>query len=274
MLDSINSRSLSSFGVSVGTGLSLESIFTPTTERIDPDRKIPNKINPSDYKVHVYNVYTLGRNIISSIVTPDKIKASSSTALITVLQEEIDMITSMYDDLENVDVKFYMPDYKKDMQYFYAGKDENRTTAYIDFVAAMSNIYTNLKLDSSLVWKAKGGNEKTLILTNIAIDLVSLIKSIPNLALLESHTGKIKTKYSFNTKYKKIGKTEMTQMPFMRGLLYILGDNSLLKPESIKVRRSLLKVAIDKNWTPRTTRDKVREDIKSSPDLFQYLQII
>lgn len=66
----IEKRDMSSFMVSVGLGLMLETFFDPFTTRIDDERKI-NKVDVNKFKIHYYNIYTMIRNIISAISNAD-----------------------------------------------------------------------------------------------------------------------------------------------------------------------------------------------------------
>ena len=48
-------RTVTSFGLSIGTGLMLESALEPTEARHDDKREIPVVINLNDYTKHYYN---------------------------------------------------------------------------------------------------------------------------------------------------------------------------------------------------------------------------
>ncbi len=100
--------------------------------------------------------------------------------------------------------------------------------------------------------------------THLACDLLSYRTSL-KLQLLESHTGELKKRLVWNTKYKKITTVELNNLPFNEKLLYILGDNTgMVQPLNIKIRRALGDVATSNNWTPNTTVDRVVFDTNKS----------
>ena len=53
MEHALQTRTLSSFPLSIGTGLMLESIFKPTIDRYDNERKIPQGIGIDTYNTHI-----------------------------------------------------------------------------------------------------------------------------------------------------------------------------------------------------------------------------
>ena len=63
----LQNRTTTSFGVSIGTGLLLESMFDPIVDRYDPDRPIPPRVEMKKYPYWLINVYTLIRNILTSL---------------------------------------------------------------------------------------------------------------------------------------------------------------------------------------------------------------
>ena len=55
-------------------------------------------------------------------------------------------------------------------------------------------------------------------------------------------------------------------------VFYILGDDHLVKGCSITVKRELLALAETKNWSYRTTRDKIVSNFKESPVLTEAIK--
>ena len=45
----LQDRTTTSFGISIGTGLLLESLFDPTTDRYDTERPIPPRVDLTKY---------------------------------------------------------------------------------------------------------------------------------------------------------------------------------------------------------------------------------
>ena len=110
-------------------------------------------------------------------------------------------------------------------------------------------------------------------MSHIPYDLVSH-SNFKRFDLLESHTGKLKTKYEFSGKYQPLGSESMDQLPFLEKLLMVFGDKIMVVPADIRIRRLLLEIAKNREWTPYTTEAKVNyfidADIKE-PYLKQWL---
>jgi len=257
-------RTLSSFGISIGTGLALESVFTPTTERYDVTREIPNIVDMSKFKYHVFNIYTLLRNIVSA-TDFDKVRLYESKELKEVLIEEIETLKLLYDNIET-ELVIWVPDYKDAFITFNQSKKKTMSRPYIDYMSGRMVTKKIGKDDIPVKYiesdhKLDLDSSDVLITTHITLDLLN-IKRIKNLTLLESNTGLLRDKYKWYNKYHSIGKRDMSFLPFNDQLLFLLGDKSLVKPGSISARVELYDMAINKKWTPRTTRDKIRENLK------------
>ena len=116
-------RTLTSFNVSVGTGLALESLFEPIAPRYDTTRDIPNKIKLDKYDYHLFNLMTLVRNIAGSlpgsipfdVVVKDKLFLST-------LENEINQMNSLYINT-NCKLGFFYQDYPKVVEVYNKGKD-------------------------------------------------------------------------------------------------------------------------------------------------------
>lgn len=261
-------RVLSSFGVSIGTGLALESLFEPTTERYDINREIPNKIDVNKYRYHYYNVFTLMRNIISSLVTKysnvDEMFMDDS--LLQVLIEELYVIESLYSGSKCEPILF-IPDYTMLYKKMNVGKENTDSlvtkeymvrsyvTGYIKrnkYKFPIRTIFGTYKLIPSI--------ERCMILTHIPVDLLNVDK-VSRLELLESNTGKIKGRSEWYSKYHKIGKNPMNIFPYIEELVYILGDGHIVLPMGLVTRRSLYQIASDSKWTSHTGHMKVVNDL-------------
>jgi hypothetical protein len=102
---------------------------------------------------------------------------------------------------------------------------------------------------------------RTLVLTSIAYDLLSYT-SFKNLELLESHTGMIKSRKDWWSKYYPIGTKDISHFPFLKRLLLVLGDKHLIAQQVMGMRNTIYDVSIKRNWTNMTTDEKVRMNIK------------
>jgi hypothetical protein len=258
-------RTFSSFPLSIGTGLALESLFENTIDKYDKDRVIPNKLKVDDYKFHVFSVYTLARNIISATNVKNRDLIIYNKTFIEAVLEEISVIAGLYNGTKCKPL-IYMPDYLKVTQVLNTGKGPGNGKLYDE----ISKLRTVLKLLPKLSvlpvitdFKLVPTEGKVLITTSMVTDLLN-IKNVKQLALLESHTGKLKEKIDWNTKYHSIGAKPLDLFPFMEELLYILGDNTITKPLKLSTRIELFNIAHDNNWTGKTTRDKVIYDTSKS----------
>lgn len=268
--DILGDRVLSSFFVSVGTGLALESLFEPTSERIDNER-IHENYNINDFSVHYFNVSTLIRNIVNAINDKEKTwefitNPKSIAPLIETIVDETTIIAELYRDTKCRPI-FFIPDYKELYRNVPTIKPIDKlsksdralytltesTLHYMRENNRMQYLKIKHKLPSSI--------KDTIITTHVSHDLLNYT-SIPHLKLLESHTGIIKDQSRFNTKYHSLGKLNTDLFPFLEELLYFLGDKGLLLPNAIGLRRQLHQFAIEKKWTAYTTRRKVRDDLQ------------
>lgn len=249
---------------SVGTHLVLETLFPDVItkkDRFDPERKIP-KVDITEYSYHVWNIYTIVRNLLSAIPYKNKVDIIRDKEFGAVLADEVTAIGDMY-FLNDIEPILFFPNYGD----LYRGMNVNKTSAFTKVYeehmlvkdvlkklksSKLLNPYSNG--DSFRLPRLKG---KILITTHLAIDLLNRA----DLYLLESHTGVLKTKDRFNTKYHQLGDDKMATMPFTEKLLHILGDKTIVKPHKLEIRRDLVSVANRSKWTPRTTPDKIGHDI-------------
>jgi len=262
-------RLFSSFPVSIGTGLMLESLFTPTISRYDPDREIPDVIKVDGYKIHYYSIFTIARNIVMACNYKDKDKIYRSPYLVQDIIEEVNVINSLYVNSKCKPVLF-IPKYEEVYKSLNKNKKDTMTKAYIEqqyIYNALKNVV--LRVDMEILAntnKLPDSYDNMLITTSNLPDLLN-VNRIRNLFLLESHTGKLRSKKEFNLKYHPIGKRPLSLFPFMEELVYLLGDKRFVRPVSISLRVKLYELALDNKWTYNTTRSKVISDINKISEL-------
>jgi len=104
-------------------------------------------------------------------------------------------------------------------------------------------------------------NKDMFIITHIGLDLLNYVKQ-NDVKLLESHTGIIKYKNAWNSKYYKIGKHTMTIIPFNSLLYQIFGDSYMIKPQNMKLRKLIYEMAIKNKWYDSMTSDNILSFIK------------
>jgi len=241
----LGERTLTSFGVSIGTGLMLESLFKPTEVRYDTTRDIPKNIKIDSYKYHYYNIYTIARNIKNSIQDRANVGIlyTNNNLLDTVI-EEVNTINALYENSKCMPILF-IPTYDDLIKKINKGKDGNLVNTdyllreYIKNSINGNTVNTPMKIATGKKHLLGGDNSSMLITTHIPVDLLNFKKS-KNLKLMESHTGKLKIPREWYSKYHKIGKLPLEVFPFMEELVYILGDGVISLPMKLNIRLDIL----------------------------------
>lgn len=270
--DIFKQKTTSSFPIAIGSGLALESMFDAVIDRYDDDREIPNKVDLKEYKYHVWNIYTIIRNLLYSVEEKDKLGLLAKKEFPTALNEELDSLVNLYNNYD-ITVAIFIPKYKKVMEAMNAGKVTEYTKPMVETVAIMNFLETytpegliNTITGSHMLPTLEG---KVLLTTHQTVDLLNMHNKI---TLLESNTGKLKNKHEWYTKYHPIGKRELDMIPMVEEILYLLGDHCMTMPVSLTTRLELYQLAIDKHWTNRTTREKIVTDIRSNTGLYSAIE--
>ena len=265
-------KETSSFPVAIGTGLALESMFDPVIDPYDPDREIPNKIELKDYKYHIWNIYTIIRNLLHSVDEKDKISLITDKNFTKELNQEIDTLINLYNNTD-LTVVIFIPDYDKVMDSFNKHKVSEFTKPMVELLAVRD--YLKNYTPDGLINTITGGfniprmEGNILLTTHLTVDLLNQHSKI---TLLESNTGKVKSKYEWYTKYHPIGKRDLDTIPMVEEVLYILGDHNMVIPAPLTTRLELYQVAIDRRWTSKTTREKIVADLRSVGSLYPYVE--
>lgn len=278
MNGAILTRAVSGFPVSVGTSLALESLFEPQLQPIDLDRKIPQKVIITDYQGLWVNLSTLFRNLFSSVMKEESAKILPHDWAEAAIQE-IEFIQELIkaESLSQTRTFFYYCRYSDLTKVFnttgHESLRQDNTLAQQQFTEIQNTVidivlkhfkeYDNFHVFNSTI-KPKT-KHKALIITHTAYDLLSYT-NFSQLDLLESHTGVLKHRHMWYTKYYN-GK-ELTMMPFYKGLLKIFGDSQTYRPMDIRLRRAVLEIATEKQWTPVTTLAKVKYDLSEMKQLY------
>lgn len=272
-----SSRTMTSFGVSIGTGLMLESLFKPITERYDKDRVIPVEVKIDKYHYHFYNMITLVRNIITSfkdIIAHDVFIKDKRFP--DEIMNEINQIASLYENSQCKPI-LYLPKMDKIIEHFNKGKDREytlpvkRTLDIYNFLKKInySDYFLDMDFITDIILLPKVDKKyKSLVTTSYCFDLFT---EIP-LEVLESHTGVLVNDKDFYKYYNKIGSRDMTVFPFKEILLYYIGDINISCIISPKTRVLLHELAISCKWSDRTTDEKIKDDIRRDETLRAYLK--
>ena len=91
-------------------------------------------------------------------------------------------------------------------------------------------------------------------MTHYAYDLLSN-KDFKTLDLLESHTGVLKSKALWYTKFSD--HKDSVRIPFNELFLQVFGDSTIFHPHDRKLRLEILAIADKYNWSFATTKDRI-----------------
>lgn len=265
MFDTLNTRTISGFPVSIGTSLSFESIFTPRLPVYDPAREIPSRVNITDYNYFYLSVSTLFRNLMGSLKKEDNRRVQPKE-LFHALTEEMEFISDLVNTESNnrTNVIFYVNNYS-DLQssdfinHLRADKTENQKIKkhlHDSTIELLIKNHEEIAIFKSRIKPVS--RAKALILTHVPYDLICY-SDFNKLDLIESHTGKLKHYTDFNTKYYD-GKL-VSMFPFNELLLKIMGDHEMIIPFNKKIRKEIIELATECKWTPVTSENKVKSDL-------------
>lgn len=237
----LSERPMSGFPVSIGTSLALETIFTPVAPVFDVARIVPEFKERPEYTMTAINVSTLLRNLIASISSKEVMTIHKKEFLAALL-EEIEFLTSFFES-NQMPVKFYIHTYTY-VKQTYGGKDKDKlrkaTTdrqLWIEDVTNYCLDHIRKQDDVDVFHKdVKYGKEDTaLIMTHVPFDLLSFGNFV-RLDLLESHTGLVKTRKDWWSKYHPLPDRDMSFLPLFEYLLVVFGDSVQFHPDPLKHR--------------------------------------
>jgi hypothetical protein len=252
----IAERAVGQFPLSVATSLAIESACG-----IHPEIQVA-RAPILKYPTMWVNARTLFRNFMGSL-PKDAARGIVSEDIAEVVAEEMDQIESIIRDYSNgrTQLVFYYSNYANmERKYKHAVLRMDNTPKQKEYTAIHNNAMEMLIKHLGkrlLVFELKLRPEtrpQTLLLTHYAYDLVSN-PAFASLALLESHTGAIKERAQWYTKYYQ-GK-ELPMIPFREDFLQVFGDNEHFRPMDIRLRRELIDVATKYKWSAVTTKDKI-----------------
>jgi hypothetical protein len=276
--DILAKRATGELPLSIGTSMAIEALKEPAVYE--------------KYDTLWINIRTLWRNIYDAIEREDRermIKPPSPThadahyrqickAMADTMKEELTQIRSFLDG-KMKGVRVYYLGYKDlakkyplailrvpttPLQQQYADLME-RTLDYV----LMEDADTLIEQDKGS--ELRGEQTRSLIITHCPVDLLSRTK-FNQLRLLESHTGAIKSKSQWSTKLTD-GK-EMKIVPFNYFTIQVFGDGGVhFNRWAVKARRELLEVAHAAKWTPVTTMEKIKYNLKGMKDQFLAKQL-
>lgn len=257
-------RKMGALPISIGTSMALESIFIRPNPEYDPSRKVPQIIKLSNYTELWINIETLIRNIAQSVERTVYLDCTAEH-IFEILLSEIDIINSImltegYDICKPI---YYHCSYRSLSNQRHGRVELRQSNTVIqksydlksELVIKLLEKKTDsiFKFDSEL---KKDHKHTILMLTHYPFDLTSY-SNFRKMDLLESHTGILKTRDQWNSKYAPFGQLSLSHLPFFRELLLIFGDKTMISPQDRKIRQKVYDISIADKWTPYTIIDKV-----------------
>jgi len=254
----IAGRELGALPLSVGTSLAIEALQS------QPSLK---------YGCLYINLQTIFRNLYQSL--PKLVTETIPLPVwLRALTSELLMIQRVCTELRStLKLVYYLPTYERlDREFKGAilrGANTDNQKAYAKL---QSEVFEGLKpympmLQSHRVWVdvvdciPPKVEPQSLILTSFLVDLVTVAWDA---RLLESHTGAIKDRSMWHTKFS--GKADVSMMPLNKLTLSVLGDSTLLAPHPLAVRKALYALAEEKKWHPLITYDYVKYSVGGMKD--------
>lgn len=259
-------RATGYFPLSIATSLAVEGAIG-----IHPDHPAGPKLM-KDFTGHWVNVKTLFRNYYEAI-GKDEIPNVKPADLIDSFRHELDAYKEIADEQGGHKFKtvLYIPDYIGLQQRFpHAILRVDSTANQVLFSKSLQTVLSQIIKNEKELIKlyplkiTDPDPSNCLMLTHFPFDLTT--KAFDNLSLLESHTGNIKDRSLWYTKFYN-GK-ELPMIPFRECFLSIFGDNQLFRPIGMSYRKTLVDLATKHNWSFATTRDKVNYGLNEIKDKF------
>ena len=254
-IDPTAARTLGKYPLSIATSLAIEGGLGE-----HPDRPTGKNVL-KNYKLAYFNIGTLYRNLYNAVLKED-VPMLLPDELAAALVMELDQLERVIEtELQGkLRCEFYICDYSSMEKTFpnaFLRTDQTANQKQYALLEKITLQHVHTVLNErihrfNLRIKATS-SVKTLMLTHYPIDLFT--PSIPDRALWESHTGAVKEKHQWYTKYFN-GK-DLTMIPFREDLLQIFGDNEHFRPMSIKYRKAIVEIAVNNGWSQVTTQAKI-----------------
>ena len=234
----------SKYPISIGTSTALESFFG-VSDTMPAKRGKPPYMQ---YQCILLNVRTLARNFLSSYKANDLINVTTAE-LYQEFKKELILISNIVSDQSRDNIKLSIYNLnainlkrslrRANFKAKYTAKQQyiiDVENAFSDHVTKDVNLfsdYFNYEVTTDII---RHGLRRNIIVTHYPTDLLFTALD-PD--LLESHTGKIKKSFEFNTKLKNAP----DDVPFNKYTLQIFGDSSgYILPYSSAMRKELTEI--------------------------------
>jgi hypothetical protein len=257
----IAERAVGQYPLSIATSLAIES-----ANGIHPE--LPVSSPPIlEYEELWINLRTMFRNFVGSL---DKVTAGMLHAAEAVdsLEDEMEQIGHIIQESSSSRCKviYYLSNYARmETKYPFAVVKRDNTPKQMEYTAILNKTLDillerhkdrrDIRVFERKISPPQSPTPKALVITHYAYDLLSA-KAFRSLTLLESHTGRIKHRALWYTKYAN-GR-DLVMLPFREDLLQVFGDSECFRPMDAKLRKEIVDIATRFNWNSVTTTDKVR----------------
>lgn len=266
MSSHIAEREMGSMPISIATALAIDGLYNR-----HPDLKKQSPLPATKAHVLYINVRTLFRNVFGAIGDSDKAMSVKASEYADCILQEMDEIrTQLMQEEHPLEVVYYLPTYKDIAKYMGNGELRPLTTdnqkqknkLENDTLQAIHDAYKGVEdkpfIDVNVeIWSKTYRN--IFIITHLPMDLLNL-KNTSEVFLLESHTGRLKPK---NMWYTKFAVDKSPKIPFNKGTMLFYGDSgNIFKPQPIKARKRLLEVAEKRKWNAHTSRERMIQGLE------------
>lgn len=262
-------RTLGQFPVSIATSLALEGLYGVLEDN-------PNPSPPCNNYDHVLiNFRTLFRNIVGAFPASERdhlypkdympiiieemriirnILKSQSTGKLTV-----QFYACSYADLSNMYPYSFFKEVKSAKQKEYAAMEN---TVFDMAYKSLGGITNNILSGYDTTIPSVTG--RTLVITHYPIDLLNIVGA-GSLALLESHTGVVKTRPEWSSKL--VDHKLYPRIPFDRMTVQVFGDTgNLFRPYPHEFRKRLGELSTKYEWNGTTTKSRIIQCVQLSKD--------
>lgn len=272
----LSMRTKGYYPVSIGTSIGLQTLFgtvssTDLSNGVSANTHLSLNGKPPFYLYDCIciNLRTVLRNFLSSMKAQEVLLVDSNELLVAFCQEVL-LIDNIIQDQSQGDitVSYYLNSYKRiksvlkraNIKTEFTAKQlvnnqiENSVIEKFLLSDIVVNRAVNVEITDNYI---NHGKIRNILFTHLPVDL--LLVPWNNIDLLESHTGMIKPRYLFNTKLKGTA----DDVPFNKYSIQLLGDSSgMIQPVDKQVRKEVLKLAKERNFTNLTNQDRFLKELK------------
>ena len=251
------SRETGEYPISIGTSICFESLKSAGSEVASQKRETVKKI--------IISMDTIIRNLRGACRN-DVLKVGE---YVSYLLQEMELIEELSGKLpRKPEVLFYHAVFDGMTDRYPHALLREKSSKRVDDEYLVKSIISEVALQTPVVIGNYydisfdvTGDDSSIIIAHRAPELLRF-SEFDNMSLLESHTGALKTRVNWYTKFTD-GKS-LPPMPFCPGTLFICGDNTFFKPR-VAARKFLIAVATANKWRGNTTQKYMRSCMRDRP---------